>query len=436
MALDGEHGFDQPDDPCRDIQVADVALHGPQRAPAACPRAGPPKRGGERGHLDRIAQRRAGPVRFDVADRVGRHARQRLRLHDHGGLPGDARRRVAHLVRAVVVDRRAQNHRVHQVAGGDRVAQPFQQDDAGAVADDGAGRLRVERPAVAVGREDHPLLVEVAGFLRQAHGGAAGQGHVALAVEERLTRHVHGHERGRTCRLHVDARARQIELIREARCDEVALARDERLIRGTRIGVRDRRLHVSLEVAAVGDTGEDPDACLTLERAVPRMLQRVPRTLEHKTMLRIEQRRFARGIAEERGIERLDAGDEAARRNVARVARERRRDARRAQVLFRQERDRLARVHEIVPERLDVLGARNTAGHADDGDSRIGRSVRLGHQAPVLSPRPGCAADGVGGGTRRVRRAARSSARAMLASSVSSLGRWPAMWAASAATVG
>ena len=51
----------------------------------------------QRRHLDRIAERRAGAVRFDVADGVGIDAGQRLRQRDHLGLAVHAGRGEADL---------------------------------------------------------------------------------------------------------------------------------------------------------------------------------------------------------------------------------------------------------------------------------------------------------------------------------------------------
>ena len=71
--LQREHRLDQPGDAGRAGQVAEVRLH---RADAAepAPVGASPEHLGERRELDRIAEDRAGAVRLDVADRVGRDA--------------------------------------------------------------------------------------------------------------------------------------------------------------------------------------------------------------------------------------------------------------------------------------------------------------------------------------------------------------------------
>ena len=111
--LEREHGLDQPGDARGRVEMADVRLH---RADARRSRAASvcaPERLGQRRDLDRIAERGAGAVRLDVADRLRRRRRRRpAPARSTCGLPVDARRGEADLQRAVVVDRRAADHRV------------------------------------------------------------------------------------------------------------------------------------------------------------------------------------------------------------------------------------------------------------------------------------------------------------------------------------
>ena len=83
------------------------------------------------GELDRVAQDGAGAVRLDVADRLGgRYPHMRMRGANRRGLAAKARRGVSDLVVAVVVDRRAENHRADVVAVCERVSQALQHHDA------------------------------------------------------------------------------------------------------------------------------------------------------------------------------------------------------------------------------------------------------------------------------------------------------------------
>ena len=160
------------------------------RTKAAEPRAsrsGGPKRLGERRHLDGIAQRRAGAVRLDVVDGVRRDVGRALGHGDHFGLAIHARRREADLGRAVIVDGGAADDRVDRLPVRQRVLESPEHHDADAVAEDGALGVRIERAAVAVGRADATLDVEIAFLLRIGHRDAAGQRGIALPRQERLT---------------------------------------------------------------------------------------------------------------------------------------------------------------------------------------------------------------------------------------------------------
>ena len=86
----------------------------------------------------------------------GLDAGERLRRRDDLHLPVHARRRVADLAGAVVVDGGAVDHGVDRVAVGERVGQALEHDDAGAGPGAGAARLGVERAAVPSGEKIIP----------------------------------------------------------------------------------------------------------------------------------------------------------------------------------------------------------------------------------------------------------------------------------------
>src|SRR5262249_32138255 len=148
-------------------EVADIALERADRAELALLRAAAEGLR-QRGHLDRIAYRRAGTMGLDVADRL------RLDLGDTQGRPHDPglalapRRRVAGLIRAIVVDRRALDHGVDRVAVRKRIGQALQHHHPGAAAHHRALRVGVEGPAVPIRREDAAFLVGVDALLRDA----------------------------------------------------------------------------------------------------------------------------------------------------------------------------------------------------------------------------------------------------------------------------
>lgn len=213
--FDGRHRFDQRRDARRRVEVTDVRL---DRADAAelAHRDLPPERLGEGGDLDRIADGRARAVRFDVADRLGRHAGQRDRFGDDRGLAIDRGRQIAHLPRPVVVDRRSDDHRVHVVAVCQRVIKAPERHQSDAAAKDGAFRSRVEGAAVPVGRQDLAVFVEIAVAVRELNRHSTRQRQVAFTCQKALAGQVDGDERGRAGRLDAHARPAQVELVGHA----------------------------------------------------------------------------------------------------------------------------------------------------------------------------------------------------------------------------
>ena len=158
LVLERQHGLDQPGHAGRGVEMADVGLDRADRAEAAFARCVAAKAPGSarRSRSGRRARCRCRAPRRSRSS-SGSTPATRQRLGDHRGLPADARRGVADLQRAVVVDRRALDHRVDRVAVGQRVRQPLQHHDADAAAEDRALRLGVEGAAVAIGRDDPAL---------------------------------------------------------------------------------------------------------------------------------------------------------------------------------------------------------------------------------------------------------------------------------------
>src|SRR5262249_57481638 len=92
-----------------------------------------------------------------------------------------ARRGVASLVAAVIVEPDAKNDRAHTVAVGERLAEALEHHEADAAADYRALRVGIERAAMSVRRQDRARRVEIAGILRHAHRDAAGECYVTAA---------------------------------------------------------------------------------------------------------------------------------------------------------------------------------------------------------------------------------------------------------------
>ena len=144
---------------------------------------------------------------FDILDGIRVDAGEALCLDDRRRLAGDARREIAGLLATVIIDGGAFDHRMDDVAVGDRIRQPPQNDHPNAAAEDRAGGAVVEGAAVTVGREDFAVVENVAATVRQLDRHSASQRHIAFAAEQTLASVVHGDQRGRACGLHIHARA-------------------------------------------------------------------------------------------------------------------------------------------------------------------------------------------------------------------------------------
>ncbi len=366
-----QSGLDQAGDPRRGVEVAEVGLHRAHGAEAAAAGAGAEGLG-ERRDLDRIAERRAGAVCLDVADGLRRDSRHALGLGDDRRLPGDAGGREADLVAAVVVHRRAAHHGGDRIAGGERVVQALEHHHGDAVAGDGAAGGGVEGAAVAVGRGDPPLAVEIAGAQRQPDGDAAGEGEVALALEQAAAGEVDGDQRRRAGALHRHARPLQVQLVGGAGGEVVLVVAEQHRHVAHRLDQLRMREQVA-QIAGEAGPGVEPDQAAVAVPAVALggvagVLQRLPRGLQEEPLLGVEQLRLARREAEEAGVEEVGAGERPARRHVARIGEQAPVDPRRSQLAGAPTRDRFDAGTQVAPQLGDARGAREAAGHADDGD--------------------------------------------------------------------
>ncbi|MNL06580.1 hypothetical protein D3C87_1272200 [compost metagenome] len=436
--------LDEPRHAGRRVEVADVGLDRADGAVAAAPAITTVGTEGlrERGQLDRVAQRGARAVRLDIADGVRGHVGHQLRRADRAGLALHARCGEADLVGAVVVGGRALDDGVDGVAVAQRVGQPAQHDDARAAADHRARGPGVEGAAVAVGREDRAVLVAVAALLQQVEPHAAGQRHVAVVAQQALAGQVHGHQRGRAFGLHAQGRAAQVELVGHARAQRAGgvAAHEAQHVgdAGARVDADGGQqvLH-EVEVGAVARVDADGRPALLAGRPA-RMVHRLPGAFEKDALLRIEVLGLARRVAEEAGVEAVEAVEQHAGLHVVGIGQRALGHAARAQFVVAEDGDRLDAVADVAPEGVHVGRAGKAAGHADDGDLEargVGgrkRGVVLRVHQRVLSV-----------GRRRCSKAARCCCARCFACAASSVavvaaGLRPfcSMWRASAPTVG
>ena len=360
--------LDETRDACRRVGMADVGL---DRADAAEPaRLGRLAEGrGQRRHLDRIAEIGAGAVAFDIADRPRPDPRHRMGLGDGARLPVDARRQIARLGRAVVVDRRALDDRPDVVAIGQRILQPAQHHRPGPRAEDRALGAMVEGMAMPVRRQDLALLEHIAAPVGQLDRHAARQRHVAFAVQERLTGEMRRHERGRAGGLQVDARPLQVEHMADPGGEEVlvvaGVAQQEHA--GARHQIR-VRADVEVEIAPHAAAGIDTDGALEPLRGMAGVFERLPGHLEELAVLRIEDRGFLRAEAEEIAVESLEALEWRRRGHVVAVIEAVGGLAGGQHLFGRVVPDALDPVAQVGPVAFERVRSRKVGRHADDRD--------------------------------------------------------------------
>src|SRR4051812_12911133 len=134
---------------------------------------------------------------LDVGDVPRLAARHGQGCPDGPCLPGDARGGVARLGRAVVVDRRPLDDGTDRVAVSDGLREPLQNHHSGTVAAHRTAGIAIKGAAVAVGRGDATLLVEIALRLREADRNSSGQGQITLVAQQRLYGEMDRYQGGR-----------------------------------------------------------------------------------------------------------------------------------------------------------------------------------------------------------------------------------------------
>ena len=346
--------------------MADVRLHRADAAPAALVGVLGVD-GGQRGDLDRVAERGTGAVRLDVADAARVDAGQLDGLGDGLHLPVDAGGGEADLPGAVVVDRVAEHDRADGVAVGDRVGEPLEQRHAHAAAPHRAVRSGVERPAPPV-RRGEAVHAEVAD-VRQLDVDAAGQGHVALAVAQRLAGQVERHQGGGAGGVHCHAGPAQVQPVRHV---------GGHVVRRVAGGQRDRAVrvpadplvaqHVAVHVRVAAGAGVHAHRAVVAARVVAGVLQRGVAGLQEQPVLRVGDLGLAGGHPEQAGVELVVAVHERGTVDPARVVDLLRLGAAGELLLAGQLGRRLHAVDQVAPELVDVGRAGEAGGEPDDGD--------------------------------------------------------------------
>ncbi len=365
--LDRERGLDQADDAGGRFQMTDIRLDRAERAKAFA-FALFLERSGQRLDLFGIAHRRAGTVRFDETDGVGGNIRIPERLARAGDLALGAAGGVAHLAFAVVGDGRTLDHRIDVVAIAHRIAEPLDQHQRQAAAEDHAVRAFVEGADAAGLRKDVTVLVVITLRMRHAHAHTARQRHLALARQHAQARLMQRHQRGRASGLHRHARAGEIELVGQIGSEEVLVVAQVR-------GACGDFLELRAAVDEVGEiTGRHAAAAreyadlLRIAAGVTGVFQGLPGALQQQPDLRIHQLGFKRRDLEERGVEHVDIVQRSGGAHIGRIFKIGLARTGRAQFVVGQRADAFLFRAEVVPEFGDAVRAGEFPGHSDDGD--------------------------------------------------------------------
>ncbi len=246
------------------------------------------------------------------------------------------------------------------------VRQPFDDEDAGALAPGGAVGVVGERLAAPV-RCQSALAAELQEDRGRRHDGdAAGQGQVTLPRAQCLRGEVQGDQGGGAGGVDGDGRAFQTEGVGDAAGQDAGRVADA-VVAGV-VGVRQQR-GVVLEVGAGEHAGA---AAAQGERVDAGAFQGLPADLQEQPLLGVGADGLARGDAEEGGVEVGDAVDEPAGAGVTASRRARFRVVERLGVPAAVARPVGHGVGAVLQQPPQVVGAGHAAGeaaaHRDDRD--------------------------------------------------------------------
>ena len=199
---------------------------------------------------------------------------------------------------------------MNHIPFGQRIRQPFEHHNAHAAAADRTIGRHIKAATVAVGREDHPLLVEIPSALVSVDGHPAGQRHVTFAITQRLDSQMHSHQRGRTGGLHGDAGTSQVQFVGEAGGQKVLAIGGHRLVdQGARdLGPFIARQFGLIQIGVEPRAGIDADAAAILLGDTASLFQSFPGTLQKEPHLRVQQFSFAAGKAKEISVKLFNLG--------------------------------------------------------------------------------------------------------------------------------
>ena len=255
---------------------------------------------GQRVELDRIAQRGAGAVGLDVVD-VRRCQPRGLQRLAHQLLLGGTVGHGLPAAGAVLVDRRAADHRQHPVPVALGVGEALEHHDPAALAADVAVGVGVEGLAPAVRRQHAPPGTGDVVLRAQDQVHPGGQGVVALAATQALAGQVDGDQRRRARGVADHGRTADAEEVGQPARREVRRVA-ERDVGVDVLGPQraDHRVVVVVGRHADEHAGRRPAQGAGIDAGV---LERLPGHLQEQPLLGVHGGRLTRRDGEELGVE-------------------------------------------------------------------------------------------------------------------------------------
>ena len=267
--------------------MTDVGFHGTdEKGPVGLSLPAVDRRHGV--DLDRISDGRSGPVCLEVVHLRRRNARVRERCLHHLLERGRIRNGQPH-AGSSMVHRRAPDHSPDPVAIGLRLGQALEHHNPASLSAHVPVRRRVERLALAVGREHHRVRAQLEDPAVQDRLHAGRDGQIGLPLLEISHRVVHRHERRRAGGVHGLRRSREAQHEGDPPARTVQVGSAQCVEGAGGLGGADR-LKDQHPVLIVADPGVDPGpGSLQPVRIDPRVLERLPARLEHHPLLGIEE---------------------------------------------------------------------------------------------------------------------------------------------------
>ncbi|AJY62567.1 hypothetical protein B7759_05945 (plasmid) [Burkholderia glumae] len=266
----------------------------------------------QRGQLNRVAERGARAMRLDIANRTGFDAGV-LQRGFQQALLRPAVRHGQPAARAVMIDRRAANHRQDPVTIRARVVEPLQHDHAGPFAPQIAVGCRIERVAAAGPRQRPDLAAEHRGQRRQHQRDAARERHAAFTHAQALARLVDRDQARRARR--VDKHRRPLD----AKHVGEPARRDARCVAEARVRIDTPRVTPKREPLVIMPAHAHENAARGPPNRARRdsgVLERFPAHLQQQPLLRIERHGLALRDAEERRVKAVHRIQETAAPHV------------------------------------------------------------------------------------------------------------------------